>query len=859
MSYFPSNSQIETQNAASRFQAAVLVDSPSFPNAIAWSDENLIAVASGHLVTILNPAKLPFGPRGLITIQKRQPFSIGFIDRQDLLSGCMLPTVLSRDEPCVRSISWSPVGLAPNAGCLLAVCTRQGFVKLYRPPFCDFCAEWIEVEDISTKLYDYLMSINFGEVPAFSLKRCYGNEHEIELEIDSDLWKEKNSNQNVRASKSKVKSFRKMPENCTVPSITADQYASRSAMLSSLVVSWSPMLQSVPKISSVPQDGAAISVLAVGGKSGKVSLWRMPVPECYSVDQSRVPASVVLIGIFQAHDSWITAISWALLDSDSSSPQVLLATASSDGSVRIWLAYNEILLKSSEPTHTSFSLLKEVATVDFVPVSVLSVIVPAKSPHKMHLAVGKGSGSFELWICDISSKKIDKIGPYDAHNQTVTGLAWAFDGKSLHSCSQDNVVRCWILSGSSLCEVSVPSNTPRLRSSTDFPDGFVSCFGLAVSPGNLVIAWVRNPDVDKLNPMYEGRTQKAIVEFFWIGGQQVNVLSNNSPDFDTEAIHGFPEKELVYWESNFLWSLKQYETQEKPLVVWDIVTAFLAFNHSKSDYVEQVLIKWLSISYVGSHVGLPAEEVLLCVSRSFSKFTSRQLHLLNIICRRIMLSEMKADEINSKLLNLEGVHCAEEEQRSLWINLLLASERELRERLVGFTFSAFISLMPASAANSPSGNWFPVGLAQMEQWVELNRDHMQDQLKVLASEVGKQEGRLQSSKYLAAEKCSYCSASVPFESPEVAFCRGKGHKLVRCAISMVVCPTTPTWFCICCHRRAFKLAPETLFAIPGYPFNFKSLTTSSSVLEVSLKPLCPFCGILLQRLQPDFLLSASPT
>lgn len=234
------------------------------------------------------------------------------------------------------------------------------------------------------------------------------------------------------------------------------------------------------------------------------------------------------------------------------------------------------------------------------------------------------------------------------------------------------------------------------------------------------------------------RTQKAIVEFFWIGGQQVDVLSNNSPDFDTEAT---PEKELVYWESNFLWSLKQYETQEKPLVVWDIVTAFLAFNHSKSEYVEHVLIKWLSISYVGSHVGLPAEEVLLCVSRSFSKFTSRQLHLLNIICRRIMLSEMKADEINSKLLNLEGVHGAEEEQLSLWINLLLASERELRERLVGFTFSAFISLMPASAANSPSGNWFPVGLAQMEQWVELNHDHVQDQLKVLASEVGKQEGR----------------------------------------------------------------------------------------------------------------------
>lgn len=29
--------------------------------------------------------------------------------------------------------------------CLLAVCTSEGHVKVYRPPFCDFCAEWIEV------------------------------------------------------------------------------------------------------------------------------------------------------------------------------------------------------------------------------------------------------------------------------------------------------------------------------------------------------------------------------------------------------------------------------------------------------------------------------------------------------------------------------------------------------------------------------------------------------------------------------------------------------------------------------------------------------------------------------------------
>lgn len=29
--------------------------------------------------------------------------------------------------------------------CLIAVCTSEGHVKIYRPPFCDYCAEWIEV------------------------------------------------------------------------------------------------------------------------------------------------------------------------------------------------------------------------------------------------------------------------------------------------------------------------------------------------------------------------------------------------------------------------------------------------------------------------------------------------------------------------------------------------------------------------------------------------------------------------------------------------------------------------------------------------------------------------------------------
>lgn len=45
--------QNQSTSMASRFQAVALVASPSYPNSIAWSDDNFIAVASAHLVTIL--------------------------------------------------------------------------------------------------------------------------------------------------------------------------------------------------------------------------------------------------------------------------------------------------------------------------------------------------------------------------------------------------------------------------------------------------------------------------------------------------------------------------------------------------------------------------------------------------------------------------------------------------------------------------------------------------------------------------------------------------------------------------------------------------------------------------------------
>lgn len=916
---------------ASRFQAASLVASPSYPNSVSWSDENLIAVASGHLVTILNAA-MPLGPRGLIAVHKSDPYPIGVIKEEELLSGKLLHTCLSRDPiPRVRSISWSPMGMAENAGCLLAVCTSEGHVKLYRPPFCDFCAEWIEVFDITDRLYVYLASISFGElgIPASEIsdepERNHGCGDDPEYSISGKAQKRRrvkasgpisgctdleiSSNQlsypstakyvsvdlspsfgteeqdlaevlNAKsgelieytpqkaasANKSKKKHAKKTPKDCTLPLISTDQYASRSAMLASVVVAWSPILKLSSEIGIISESDSSnwFSLLAVGSQSGQVSFWKIHAPHSYSIEQSGAPLDVALVGFLQAHNSWITAISWALLTSDSSNPKLFLATGSSDGSVRTWLGHGEDFLRSSEVSDAPFILLQKIVHVDAAPVSVVSLTVPDQSLQNILLAVGKGSGALEVWKGDNNITKFDKVASCDAHDQVITGLAWAFEGCCLYSCSQDNFVRSWILHGNSISEVPIPPS-PGLRSFNDLPGAFISCLGVAVSPGNIAVAMVRNFDAEKLNQMYEARIQKAAVEFFWIGGQQWNSSPVVPLECSAEAVPGFSDKDLHYWMTNTLWSLRQFENMDKPLVAWDIIAALLVFKQSSPEFVDHILLKWLAKSFLGSDKALSVEKLVLRVSKKISEVSSRKLHLLNLICRRVMLSDMKAGEIYKSLQEIRGLDGRNDDKQDLWMDLLSSSERELRQRLVGLTFTAFMTSSSSLDRTNPQpGYWYPSGLAQMEQWVEQNSHHVSDQVKLLSSEV-KTHRRYGVSEHEAEEQCSYCSASVSSESSEFALCRGskrgiggeEKHELPRCAVSMQVCPATPIWLCKCCYRSSFNLPPETLFTMPRFSLDFKSLPESFLQKEIS-KPFCLFCGILLQRSQPEFLLSPLP-
>ncbi|XP_073016669.1 uncharacterized protein [Primulina eburnea] len=317
---------------SSRFQAAELVSAPCYLNVVAWSEENLVAVASGSFVTILNPAK-PSGAgcRGVISVLPSKPFSIGVINAR---------------------------GLARNAGCLLAVCTTGGRVKLYLFPFCDFSAEWIEVMDISEMMYNYLSKINFGESQIISSESLdvIGSRDNAESECPnespiSSLRKERKRRRqnetNVAAKKldnvKENKTWEIIPisvsegtplkiKECNVQLITAQQYASRNAMLTPLIVAWSPILRTSEDWVSIPHNSSGCcSILATGLKCGLISFWRIDAPEIYSIITPELPCKASNGGFLKAHDTCITSICWALYGSEISKPQLLLATRSSNG------------------------------------------------------------------------------------------------------------------------------------------------------------------------------------------------------------------------------------------------------------------------------------------------------------------------------------------------------------------------------------------------------------------------------------------------------------------------------------------------------------------------------------------------
>jgi Transcription factor IIIC subunit delta N-term len=124
-----------------------VLNKPLFSSAIAWSEDNVIAVAMGAEVVLLDPSNLA-GPRAFI--------ALGQVDHKALRVDAAprngaenihahlaflretLPT--SQQHSSVRSISWSPAGCSSFGGCLLATVTDDhqaiGFPSLRASRCC---------------------------------------------------------------------------------------------------------------------------------------------------------------------------------------------------------------------------------------------------------------------------------------------------------------------------------------------------------------------------------------------------------------------------------------------------------------------------------------------------------------------------------------------------------------------------------------------------------------------------------------------------------------------------------------------------------------------------------------------------
>ncbi|XP_039848689.1 uncharacterized protein LOC120707755 isoform X2 [Panicum virgatum] len=892
---------------ASQYHAVTLIASPSYPNAIAWSSDNLVAVASGHIVTILNPAALD-GPRGVVGLRRCDPFPIGVVSREDLFEPCLVSTSLARDaEPCARSISWSPQGFAPNSGCLLAVCTVDGHVKLYRSPIWEICDEWIQVADISQLLFSYYKTINFGEDNGShltSLKNINteetevlgstrelqdplsrrgpgqrkrklprvddyiydGNKDDLDASNDADFSLKSCSKSEKKSSKKTAKhghgpvsvngqgstgnskaSLSSNGGNKSAPLITAKQYACRDARLSSVIVAWSPLVSSSDKISCLWRHWC---ILAVGSKAGNVSFWKLYKPEYYTIDAGVVNSDPMLIGVLQAHKSWVSAITWEVSSEGSSKSSLLLATGCSDGSVKIWLANIEGLNRCTNLEEVPFALVAEVTDLS-APVSAISLAVPAGSQYEVNLAIGRVSGSVETWICNTCSRKIENTNACHAHDQVVTGLSWGMDGYCLYSCSQDNSARCWIYNGNHLEEIPVHTNFPESKESTDLSEVSNRCFGLTLAPGEQMIAVVHGLDLNVLDQMYQARTQKAVVEFIWIGGQFVGIPLDRSIDVCNPQSTILSSSNFLWWGSNILWSLKKYENVEKGLALWDVVAALQGFKKYAPTFLETLMDMWISALFSGDPQCVSIDSPSCSRQDMLPSVSLRKLHLLNIICRKVMLS-------NHAQLGPDAEN-GNDSKTEFWNTLLIRSERELRERLVGFTFAAVLKRTAYSFNDTSTENiWFPVGVAQMDSWVTMNDGEVHNQLKYLRSRIKDLGNRVNSAcGYSVEETCPYCSAPVHFESADVAICRER-HTLTRCRASMILCSVLqPVWHCVCCGGMVDKLLPQSFFTMQASHLDANQ-DEGSLDLSGPAVPLCPFCGVLLQRSTPAFLLSTSP-
>ncbi|OAE32276.1 hypothetical protein AXG93_1865s1340 [Marchantia polymorpha subsp. ruderalis] len=530
----------------------------------------------------------------------------------------------------------------------------------------------------------------------------------------ADSSEEKSEAPKKNSGSKSEKSFNTEPDDKI--KIAAD-YVARSELLSPLALAWSPKCQATKRVDDAEVNKThTFTLLGAGMKSGAVSIWRMMNPPCYSVDQTHSPVEASFLGFLEAHKSWVTSLCWASCNFDVlkvsmlSSNQfgavlggkLLLVTGCADGSVKIWAAHPDSLVsassKQSPPfafckqgsfiAFVSFTLHARVWKADSVPVTSLAIVVLSQASERALLAVGKGSGSLAIYEI-MSSGVCHQLCHHDgAHQQTVTGLSWKFDGRCLYTCGQDSL-KIWELWKAELRPVSFPdwsavfpiSISPDLCSS----DAMQSFFGVALSHNCLALATVRDLDSDVLDQMYQARSQKAVLQMFWLGSTPTETKRN----IGSVEGKGMTPSDIARWRVSVVSALQHLEDPKAPLVLWDVMTALSLLRQAVGrEVVVGTLSQWL-ISWTQGEDAVSAVEIPENQARNFERAVSeascRQLHILNVIYRRILLVHLKPEVINtstSKYIPPTQIASTVTKEEKLWRKCVYLVEHELRQRLI---------------------------------------------------------------------------------------------------------------------------------------------------------------------------------
>eukprot|EP00897_Mesotaenium_endlicherianum_P006676 jgi/Mesen1/6036/ME000308S05229 len=355
--------------------------------------------------------------------------------------------------------------------------------------------------------------------------------------------------------------------------LSAAQYAARHAMLSVRAVAWSPPYladadrdagghsHSPSKESKESTEGKESSVLALGCKSGHVSLWRVS-RSCFALSEpaeSQQGLGLAYLGSVVAH---------AGSSSSSRKPhgwngELLLCTGSSDGSVRLW----RHSLQGS-PVGAQLSLLAEVWQPDGILVTSLAAQVDQSA---VLLAAGKSGG--QVLVRRIASgPQVSSPGEHalaigaaahksvwhaEAHSQVVTGVTWA------------------------------PHHDCLFTSALALEGALDTYLGIALSPNGLALACVRGVAESLLVRMYFRKAQKGAVQLLWLLGpkQQQNALSARPSD---------ELRQQQQWLCHLSRAVGSLLERGAGVAMWDVVagTAAAPCSADVAAAARTILVRW---------------------------------------------------------------------------------------------------------------------------------------------------------------------------------------------------------------------------------------------------------------------------